>query len=232
MADRAEPPRRAEGPSDPSGDPTATPAVDPAADPTPDPTADPTPDPAADPGGAIPGDVDAVTHAVLAASRLLVAISVRALAAVPDRVTLPQYRLLVVLDTHGDAKLVEVAERLGVNPSTAMRMLDRLIAAGLAARRSNPASRRETLLRLTPDGRRLVDEVSAARRREITAIVERLPPEQRADLVTALTAFTEAGGEPPAPVGDSEPYPLGWSDTHTRQSDDGPEDRPDNPLGP
>ncbi|MFJ1600708.1 MarR family winged helix-turn-helix transcriptional regulator [Streptomyces sp. NPDC088261] len=172
-----------------------------------------------------------MTHAVLAASRLLVAISARALAAVPDRVTLPQYRLLVVLDTHGDAKLVEVAELLGVNPSTAMRMLDRLIAAGLAARRSNPASRRETLLRLTPDGRRLVDGVSAARRREITAIVERLPPGQRADLVTALTAFTEAGGEPPAPVGDSEPYPLGWSDTHTRQSDDRPhhrtDDRPD-----
>ncbi|MFJ5223806.1 MarR family winged helix-turn-helix transcriptional regulator [Streptomyces sp. NPDC088400] len=160
--------------------------------------------------------VDAVAHAVLTASRLLVDVSARSLAAVAERVTLPQFRLLVVLATHGDAKLVEVAERLGVNPSTAMRMLDRLIAAGLATRQSNPDNRRETMLRLTADGRTLVDEVSAVRHREISAIVERLTPEQRSALVSALTAFTEAGGEPAHPGDDSEPYPLGWSDTHAR----------------
>ncbi|MFD5034346.1 MarR family winged helix-turn-helix transcriptional regulator [Streptomyces sp. NPDC058220] len=163
-----------------------------------------------------PADVDAVTHAVLTASRLLVAVSTRSLAAVADRVTLPQFRLLMVLATHGDAKLVELAERLGVNPSTAMRMLDRLIAAGLATRQSNPDNRRETMLRLTPEGDRLVEDVSAARHREISEIVERLTPEQRSALVGALTAFTEAGGEPVVPDDDSEPYPLGWSDTHAR----------------
>ncbi|MFF3754073.1 MarR family winged helix-turn-helix transcriptional regulator [Streptomyces sp. NPDC002018] len=170
---------------------------------------------AADTAGG-PPDVDAVTHAVLAASRLLVSVSARSLAAVGERVTLPQYRLLAVLATHGDAKLVEVAERLGVNPSTAMRMLDRLIAAGLATRQSNPDNRRETMLRLTPEGRGLVEEVTAARHREISAIVERLTPGQRTALVGALTAFTEAGGEPTVPGDDSEPYPLGWSDTHAR----------------
>ncbi|MEV0035610.1 MarR family transcriptional regulator [Streptomyces sp. NPDC050804] len=164
-------------------------------------------------------DVDAVTHAVLAASRLLVTVSAHSLAAVAERVervTLPQYRLLAVLATHGDAKLVEVAERLGVNPSTAMRMLDRLIAVGLATRQSNPDNRRETMLRLTPEGRRLVEEVTAARHREISAIVARLTPGQRSALVGALTAFTRAGGEPAVPGEDSEPYPLGWSDTHAR----------------
>ncbi|KIF74189.1 hypothetical protein QR77_09710 [Streptomyces sp. 150FB] len=151
-------------------------------------------------------DVDAVTGAVLAASRLLVSVSVRSLGSVADRVTLPQFRLLVVLATHGDAKLVELAERLGVNPSTAMRMLDRLIAAGLADRQSNPDNRRETMLRLTPEGRSVVEDVTAARRREITAIVERLTPGQRSALVGALTAFTEAGGEPAAPGEEAELY--------------------------
>jgi DNA-binding MarR family transcriptional regulator len=161
-------------------------------------------------------DVDAVTGAVLTASRLLLAVSARSLTAVADRVTLPQFRLLAVLATHGDAKLVDLAEQLAVNPSTAMRMLDRLIAAGLADRKSNPVNRRETMLRLTPEGRTLVDEVMAARRREITSVVQRLTSEQRTSLITSLTAFTEAGGEPAVSGTGPDAYPPGWHDTQAR----------------
>ncbi|MGY0065489.1 MarR family winged helix-turn-helix transcriptional regulator [Streptomyces sp. QTS137] len=144
-------------------------------------------------------DVDAVTRAVLTASRLLVEVSARSLGAVEDRVTLPQFRMLGVLSTRGDTTLVALAELLHVAPSTAMRMVDRLIAAGLAVRQTNPANRRETLLRLTDEGRRIVADVTARRRAEIAAIVGRLAPEERTALVGALTAFNEAGGEPPAP---------------------------------
>ncbi|MEY9484471.1 DNA-binding MarR family transcriptional regulator [Streptomyces calvus] len=160
------------------------------------------------PAGAV-DDVEAVTRAVLTASRLLVAVSARSLAAVEDRVTLPQFRMLVMLSTRGATKLVALAELLHVAPSTAMRMVDRLIAAGLADRQTNPANRRETLLRLTDEGRRTVEYVTARRRAEIAAIVERLAPRQRAALVKALTAFNEAGGEPSAR--DPEPLPLGWA---------------------
>ncbi|MEU2159974.1 MarR family transcriptional regulator [Streptomyces chengbuensis] len=158
-------------------------------------------------------DVEAVTRAVLTASRLLVAVSARSLAAVEDRVTLPQMRLLVMLSLHGPAKLVVLAERLGVNPSTAMRMIDRLIAAGLADRQANPADRRETVLRLTHEGRALVEDVTSRRRREIEAIVTRMAPARRAALIDALNAFNEAGGEPSVPAADSATYPLGWTDT-------------------
>jgi len=150
-------------------------------------------------------DVNAVTGAVLTASRLLVAISARSLAAVQEHVTLPQFRMLVVL-AGGRTKLVTLAERLAVNPSTAMRMVDRLIAAGLVDRQINPDNRRENVLRLTEAGRRIVDEVTARRREEIAAIVARMPPGQRRGLVAALRAFSEAGDE--APAGD--PIPLGW----------------------
>lgn len=155
-------------------------------------------------------DVDAVTGAVLAASRLLVAVSARSLAEVEERVTLPQFRMLMVLFTRGATKLVALADHLQVAPSTAMRMVDRLIAAGLADRQTNPDSRRETLLRLTDEGRRTVEHVSARRRAEVAAIVERLAPHQRAALIEALTAFSEAGGEPPLPA-PAGPHPLGWT---------------------
>ncbi|GGZ32514.1 MarR family winged helix-turn-helix transcriptional regulator [Streptomyces poonensis] len=157
-------------------------------------------------------DVDAVTQAVMTASRLLVAISARSLTAVEERVTLPQFRMLVVLAARGPTKLVVLAEQLQVAPSTAMRMVDRLIAAGLADRQVNPGNRRETLLRLTEEGRRTVEDVMARRRTEIAGVVQRLEPRQRVALVEALAAFNEAGGEAPAPglegVG---PYPLGWA---------------------
>ncbi|MEV0223115.1 MarR family transcriptional regulator [Streptomyces sp. NPDC050704] len=158
-------------------------------------------------------DVDAVTQAVLTASRLLVAVSARSLAEVEERVTLPQVRMLVVLSTRGATKLVTLADLLQVAPSTAMRMVDRLIAAGLADRQTNPDNRRETLLRLTDEGRLTVADVTARRRAEIATIVERLAPKQRAALIEALTAFNEAGGEPLAPATDDpEPHPFGWVD--------------------
>ncbi|MDT0438182.1 MULTISPECIES: MarR family winged helix-turn-helix transcriptional regulator [Streptomyces] len=158
-------------------------------------------------------DVDAVTRAVLTASRLLVAVSARSLAEVEERVTLPQFRMLVVLATRGATKLVVLADLLQVAPSTAMRMVDRLIAAGLADRRANPGNRRETLLQATDEGRRAVEDVTARRRAEIAAIVARLGPTQRLALIEALGAFNRAGGEPPVTpaAGDPEPHPLGWA---------------------
>ncbi|MEO3845978.1 MarR family transcriptional regulator [Streptomyces sp. CNZ287] len=158
-------------------------------------------------------DIDGVTRAVLTTSRVLVAIAARSLAAVEGTVTLAQFRMLVVLSTHGPVKLVALAQQLEVNPSTAMRMADRLIATGLISREVNPTDRRETVLRVTPPGRRLVNEVTARRRDEIAAIVARMAPPQREALITALTAFTDAGGEREAESPDQPRYPLGWAET-------------------
>ncbi|MFG2091337.1 MULTISPECIES: MarR family winged helix-turn-helix transcriptional regulator [unclassified Spirillospora] len=150
---------------------------------------------------------DEVTSAVLTASRLLVAISVRSLAAVEDTVTLPQFRLLVVLSSQGTSKLVTLAGLLEVNPSTAMRMVDRLAAAGLVDRQASPHSGREVSIQLTGAGRAIVDDVTARRRAGIAEVVSRMPPGQRHALVDALRAFTEAGGEPPVPT----LVQLGWT---------------------
>lgn len=155
-------------------------------------------------------DVDAVTTAVLTASRLLVAISARSLAAIEEHVTLPQFRMLVVLAVHGAMKLATLAGHLAVNPSTAMRMADRLTTAELIDRQVNPADRREIVLRLTESGRRIVEEVTARRREEIAAIVTRMPAEQRTGLVTALRAFTEAGREPDAAAPARDLISPGW----------------------
>lgn len=151
------------------------------------------------------GDIDALADAVLTASRLLVAVSARSIAAVGDTITLPQFRTLVVLHSRGPMKLTTLAELLAVNPSTATRTVDRLLALEMVARQPNPASRREVVIELSDPGRKLVRDVTRRRRAAIRKIVARMPENKRQGLVDALTAFTGAGGEPPVNGSD-----LGW----------------------
>ena len=134
--------------------------------------------------------LDEVAEAVLASSRALVAVSARSIASVTG-VTLPQYRMLVVLES-GSSNLTELAQHLDVAPSTALRMVDRLATAGMVVREVRPENRRETMLSLTAYGRRTVRTVTARRRRDLRAVVAQIPVKQRADLARAMAAFAAA----------------------------------------
>ncbi|RDH75114.1 MarR family transcriptional regulator [Mycolicibacterium moriokaense] len=149
----------------------------------------------------VPGDApDDITDALLSASRLLVAISARSIAASSETITIPQFRTLVILSTRSQVNLATLAGLLGVQPSTTGRMVDRLVASGLVDRRQHPDSRRELIVGLTPRGHGIVDSVTARRREQIAQIVAKMPQSERHGLVRALTAFTTAGGELPVPA--------------------------------
>jgi DNA-binding MarR family transcriptional regulator len=139
---------------------------------------------------------ETVIDALLRASRLLIGLSARSIAAVDDSITLPQFRLLVVLSTRGPLNLAALAEHLDVKSPTATRMIDRLIAGGLVKRETNPISRREVVIDLTGTGASVVTRVTQLRRREIAAIVANMPAPHRKWLVDALDAFSQAGSEP------------------------------------
>jgi DNA-binding MarR family transcriptional regulator len=149
--------------------------------------------------------IDMVTELLLTASRALVAVAARSLAAVDESVTLPQFRVLVILASRGPRLMVQLAEALGIHQSTATRVCDRLVAKGLVERSRDHPSRREVQIDLTAEGRRIVHDVSAARRADIEQIVARIPPALRSATVEALTAFNDAAGEIPQPL-----WTLGW----------------------
>jgi DNA-binding MarR family transcriptional regulator len=152
-------------------------------------------------------EIDDVVDAVLRASRVLVAVAARSLAGVADKVTLPQYRALVILAGRGPQNAGSLADALGVHSSTLTRLCDRLAAKGLITRSESPTNRREIVLRLTPRGRRLVKSVTLRRREEIADIVARVPKGQRTAMVRALQGFGDAAGE----AAESDWLP-GWSD--------------------
>lgn len=141
---------------------------------------------------------DELVTALLTASRALVAVAARSLAEHSESVTITQFRTLVVIGNQPDLSLNQLADQLGVNPSTAMRMINRLLRAGLVSRRDNPDDRRENLLALTAAGREIVDTVTRRRRAEINRVVAAMPTPHRVELIAALHAFAEAAGEPEA----------------------------------
>ncbi len=148
---------------------------------------------------------DELVDAVLRASRALVAVAARSIAQVDDTVTLPQYRALVALTARGPQRVSDLAEELGVHPSSATRMCDRLVRTGFVDREVSAGSRREVEVTLTSAGRGLLDRVTAVRRREIGSIVHDVPAPLRSALVEGLQAFSDAAGEVP-----DQAWTAGW----------------------
>ncbi len=142
-------------------------------------------------------ELDLVVNAVFVASRALVAVAASSIASIADDVTMAQYRALVVLADGGAENVGALADVLGVHRSSATRMCDRLVNRGLLRRWVPEDNRREVLVDLSPAGRRLVDEVTRRRRRDIARIISKLSPADRTKLLHALGAFTSAAGELP-----------------------------------
>jgi DNA-binding MarR family transcriptional regulator len=145
--------------------------------------------------------------AVLAACRGLVAISVRSLASVEGVVDATQLRALVVVASRGSVSLGELAAGAGLTLSTASRLCDRLVAGGLMHRQDDPANRRQLVLTLTQDGKRVVKQVTDSRRRAIEPLLRALPEGRRRVLADALEELMEAGGEP----SERDLWAVGWT---------------------
>jgi DNA-binding MarR family transcriptional regulator len=64
----------------------------------------------------------------------------------------------------GPSSLARLATALEVNPSTALRVVERLTTAGMVEKATNPARRHEVRLRLTGAGWQTVRQVNEHRR--------------------------------------------------------------------
>ncbi len=133
----------------------------------------------------------------MTASRVLVSVAARSLADHEEEVSLQQYRALVVLASRGPQRPGDLAVALGVHPSTATRLCDRLVRKRLISRRRAGSDRREVRLDLTRTGNRLVDNVTQRRREEIEELLRALPTSERGNLVRAFEAFGRVAGEVP-----------------------------------
>lgn len=144
-----------------------------------------------DAASVLAGQAD-IVDAVLAANRVFVAVAAGALANLEPEVTLPQFRALVLIDIHDAMTVAQLADALGVVPSTATRMCDRLVAKELVDRTVDPANRRQVTLTLRTEGRALIARSTRQRKREINRLLKSIPAGAQADLAEALGLLVQA----------------------------------------
>lgn len=140
--------------------------------------------------------MDPETQAGLRASRAMLGIVAASVAPALERVSLPHFRVLVLLDNLGPLSVTALAEHLGLVVSTFSRSLDRLEAGGWVQRAQGADDRRQVSVSITDAGAGLVQEVTAVRVRALQAVFARISGEDRAVLERAFTAFADATGEP------------------------------------
>ena len=132
---------------------------------------------------------------LLALARTVVGISTRA-ADQLGGVSIVQLRALTVLCDLGTANLGQLAEAMGVALSTASRLVDRLVRAGLVDRRPSPRTRREIELTVSDAGRATLERYDELRLAGLRARFEQVSQPE-----AALAAFEEFGGASrPGPV--------------------------------
>jgi DNA-binding MarR family transcriptional regulator len=140
-------------------------------------------------------DLRVAGEAFLTASRALMGISVRSVAASPVPLKVPQHRILVLVSSDGPRRVGTLADDLGVNQSNASRLVDRLGRLGLVRRVPDPEDGRASMVKLTPSGREVLEEVNSHRLHAVTEVLQEIPPERRSRAAEALREFNEAAHE-------------------------------------
>jgi DNA-binding MarR family transcriptional regulator len=109
-----------------------------------------------------------------------------------SRVSPAQLRVLLVLDQHGPQNLTTLADLLAAIPSSATRLCDRLVAAGLVIREVDRADRRVVTLSLTRDGKWLLDDLVEQRLAALAEVLARMTSADQRALLRGLQAFATA----------------------------------------
>ncbi len=100
--------------------------------------------------------------------------------------------LLDHLDRREPLGLGELARHMGVTPGTMSVQVDRLVEGGFVARRPCARDRRAVELRLTAAGERMRRARSVLDPARVTALLERLSPDQRRASLEALETLAGA----------------------------------------
>jgi DNA-binding MarR family transcriptional regulator len=107
------------------------------------------------------------------------------------QLTPSKIRALTLL-ANGGLRIGELADGVGVDDTTATRLVDRLEAMGVAERRSALGDRRATTVELTRAGEELVAGIAAQRQLFFCDVLAGLEPEERTELVRLTAKAADA----------------------------------------
>jgi MarR family transcriptional regulator, organic hydroperoxide resistance regulator len=108
------------------------------------------------------------------------------------RVSPQEGHLLSYLRSYAPCPIADVVNVFGLRGSTATAVLDRMEERGFATRRPNPDDRRSFLLDLTPEGKRIAEEVQQHVDKLEAAIARRVTAEEEAGFRAVMKAIEAA----------------------------------------
>lgn len=110
-----------------------------------------------------------------------------------SELTLFQWRCLVIAGEEREGKRVgEIATRIGVSLPSASRLCRRLERRGLVASARDEKDRRATVIRLSPAGLKVREDIIATRHRLIEDVLDQLPRPPTEPFLAELEAIADA----------------------------------------
>jgi DNA-binding MarR family transcriptional regulator len=100
-----------------------------------------------------------------------------------SKLTPSKLRALALISESGGLRIGELADRVGVDDTTATRMVDRLEELNFAERGGAEGDRRATQVQLTTEGKELMAGVAEQRLLFFCDVLEALEPDEREQLV-------------------------------------------------
>jgi DNA-binding MarR family transcriptional regulator len=103
----------------------------------------------------------------------------------PYSLSRSQFCFLKLIAGNSELQVCELARCLGVSPAASSKNLDRLEEFGLVVRETSTEDRRATLLSVSPEGRRLVDDFERLKASHLAPVIAELG-EERTEVVCDL----------------------------------------------
>ena len=119
----------------------------------------------------------------------------RPLQEVGDGITPALAQGLQFLFQHGVCPVRDISQGMTTTLSAASQLVDRLVRKGWATRNDNARDRRLSEIRLTDEGKELVEKIRYRRVADMSRILRRMDPESRTALVENLEKFIAAAIE-------------------------------------
>ena len=107
-------------------------------------------------------------------------------------ITLSQLQALTHVAERGKCSVGALAERLGVTHPAAVKVVDKLLRKELVTRAVAAEDHRQSDIRITETGRRLVNSIRQERTHRLEHVLDRMTPEERQALIQGLQAFVTA----------------------------------------
>ncbi|HEX4442096.1 MAG TPA: MarR family transcriptional regulator [Galbitalea sp.] len=120
----------------------------------------------------------------------------RSIAGAVRFIELPHLRVLVLLSQRESISVAELATLMKLRPRGTFALLDSMESAGWIAGDPQARGVGETI-RISPQGRNVVESMTDQRQREIDEILGRISEADRVELTRAFNLFAAAAGEAP-----------------------------------